>query len=620
MLGLGLWLGMQNTGGGGTPSPTPTPTDTRYKMVVTADIDPANERDDESAAALFLAAQDIYDIKGLIADAPDGQTSGWDAMLTAYDSDYAKLATYGASGQFKTKAALDALKVQGPAGDAPSRGYFISGDTGYAAAEAAADLIIAAAQDASPTGTFQTNPKGKLLVISQGGCSSFAQALNKAVTRGVMPDFCNRVVWLIQSKHNSYMTQNCWKWIMGQHWQSAGVPGNFGALQIINPCYQAYTCNDEAAPAEQVWNYVRGCGAMGLALEAERIASNYTNLYFRAGDGWFYWLLKEFDRLANYDPANASLRCGPLRTITDGSRYPWVTGTWGPSDGAGGWPTTGTTDSPYSPNHYIPPDSVVGINSAKATSNIDDWYDEVVLPLLARYKAANANQVSAMVTNEWLFNEGSGQVANNAVAGKPTLRMGSSTGADAADPAWSPQGIEVLSGDYAFGANDTALNGNTGHTWAAMVKLNAVSTSTNQTIIGRDASGNNANRQFQMRTVNGKLDCFWRYGASTSTTAVADTANMTTDWTLVTLHLNRDKTLILRKNGVEVARATLGGTPNSGDNYNFTIGSRDGSDALNGKIGLIMHGERLLQRHLPAFEQKAVADFLAAHPSESFSL
>ena len=178
MFGFGFGLGFSSASP--SPSPTPTPTDTRYKMVVTADIDPANERDDESAAALFLAAQDIYDIKGLIADAPDGQTSGWDAMLTAYDSDYAKLATYGASGQFKTKAALDALKVQGPAGDAPSRGYFISGDTGYSAAEAAADLIIAAAQDASPTGTFQTNPKAKLLVISQGGCSSFAQALNKA--------------------------------------------------------------------------------------------------------------------------------------------------------------------------------------------------------------------------------------------------------------------------------------------------------------------------------------------------------------------------------------------------------------------------------------------------------
>ena len=599
--------------------------DDRYKIVVTGDIDPGNERDDEAGASLFLADQTRNNIKGLIADAPDGLVSGWAAMLTPYESDYAKVSSYGTAGQYKTKAELEAITVQGARSDAPSRGYFIAGDAEYAAAEAAADLIIAAAQDASPVGTFQTNPKNKLLVISQGGAVSMAQALNKAVTRGVMPDFCNRVVWLVQSKHNSYMTQNAWKWIMAQHWQSAGVPGNFGALQIINPCYQAYTCNDEAAPAEQVWNYVRGCGAMGLALEAERIASNYTNLYFRAGDGWFYWFLKECDRLGSYDPANPALRCGALRTITNGTRYPWVTGTWGPSDGAGGWPTTGTTDSPYSPNHYIPPDSVVGINSAKATSNIDDWYDEVVLKLLARYKAANADQVSAMVTNEWLFSEGSGQAANNAVAGKPSLRMGSSTGADAADPAWSPQGIEVLSGDYAFGANDVALNGNTGHTWAAMVRLNAVNTGANQTIIGRDASGNNATRQFQLRFEAGRINGFWRYGATTTTTPVGGagrgaplaTANV---WVLVTLHLNRDKTLILRVNGVEIDRNTLPGTPNSGDNYSFTIGSRDGSDPLNGKVGLIMHGERLLQRHLPAFEQKAVADFLAAHPTETFSL
>lgn len=594
----------------------------RFMTIYTNDIDPANERDDESQIAVMLANQDIFDIRGLIADAPDGVNSGFTALLNAYNTDYAKVSSYGTAGQFKTLAQLNAMLVQGPNVDSPSRGYYISGDTQFAQAEAAADAIIAAAADADPSGTYATNPYGKLHVISGGAGASIAQALYKAVILGGMPDFCDRVVWHVQSKHNSYVIPNTWKYIMSKHWQAAGVPGDFGDLMIINPCWQTHALNNEGNLAQEVWTYAKGSGAMGAALETERAASNYTNEYLRAGDAWLNWFLYEAHTKQIFDPTSTATSCGRLRTSSNGTRYPWVTGAWGPSNAAGGWSTTGTTDSPYSPNHYIPEAGVDSISTALSAVVIYDWYDWA-LTSLGRYRKANAfNSADAAKTNEWVFADGSsGQTAANTVSGKQTLRLGSGTGADAADPAWVTGGVNILSGDYLYGANDTQLNGNLGHTWVAMVKLNAVAGAANQTIVGRDASGNNATRQFQLRFVNGVPNIFWRYGASISSTSVSGVVPATAgEWMLVVGQLTRSGELILRVDGVEVGRAQLGGTPNTGDNYAFTVGGRDGSDSLNGVLGYLGHFAHLSELQLREAEEQAVTAFLAAHPSETYEL
>lgn len=360
-----------------------------------ADIDPANERDDEPMMSLFLADQPRFNIRGMVADAPDGLTSGYKALTDAYDLDRTNLLSYGTAAQYKTKAQLEAVTYQGSRVDTPTVGYWATWDSGDAlAAHNSAQALIAAADAYGTTaGTPITNPAGKLWVVIGGGWTTLAQALYEAIDLGQDPDFLKKIAIVGQSKHNSYVTKNSWRYICNNQWRTAGVPGKFGDFWAVIGGWMWHSLNrDNGGSDVTFWRNVTSGSAMGAALENERKVSNYKTEYFRAADAGAWFWLSEAMRLNSFDPTNAANKMGPYRLYDDGTGWPYnrSPALWGPSNSGGGWPTGSGYDTRYSPTHWGPPESASSQETALALIPVDapgHWYDQATA-MMDRYKAA----------------------------------------------------------------------------------------------------------------------------------------------------------------------------------------------------------------------------------------
>jgi hypothetical protein len=70
---------------------------------------------------------------------------------------------------------------------------------------------------------------------------------------------------------------------------------------------------------------------------------------------------------------------------------------------------------------------------------------------------------------EWRFNEGSGQVLTDYTGNGHNGRLGTTTGADAADPAWTPQGLSFDGGDFVE-CDNAGISGTVPRTIVAVMK------------------------------------------------------------------------------------------------------------------------------------------------------
>ena len=564
------------------PVVTPTPT-SRMATFVVADIDPANERDDEQAIAMLLADQTRFNVVGLVADAPDGITTGYSALTTAYEADRSKLeAATGNTGLFLTKAQLDARTVQGSKQDAPSGvGYWTQaqweqgGEPG--AGHAAAQALIAAAQaHGSPTGTPQTNPFGKLWVFVQGGWSTIAQALYEAIDLGQLPDILKRVAFLGQSTHNSFVTNDAWLYINSNQWQDPGVPGKFGDMWCVDGCYLWTGLNRRNDVTDtQMWNAAIYGSAMGAALEAERAASNYKELAFRAGDAGAWFWLSEAIRLNNFDPTNSANRIGPYRTYQDGQGWPYnrSPALWGPSNAAGGWPTGPGNDPLYSPTRWGPVESVDSIAAGIAALDLDSagGWNDTVRRVMARYRGLSG--ISEYLTGEWLLDAGAAATTQTIASTEPGMELvrGGDSTVEAADPAWTASGLSFNGSQLAF-RDRTSLTNRQRVTVAAVFKPSTIAAGTRQ-IVARSDNRSGATSQFQLRQ-NGATVEF--VGQGTTPTILTSAALLTTDrFYLAVAHVDLDSRAVrLEIDGQVVATGTLAVNLPTGGTARLAFGAR----------------------------------------------
>lgn len=362
-------------------------------LFITADIDPANERDDESAVALWLATQEYFSIVGLVADAPDGDKTQFNNQSAAMRQDLQKLKVHSPYPQrFKTAIELDAVTVQGANSDAPAVGYRVSGDSQYAQSHAAAQALIAAAV---ANGSVGGGPRDKLWVAVQGGWVTIAQACYEAIQLGEQPDFLKRIRIVGQPNYNSWAAPNAWNYLTANCYASAGVPGLFGDLWALCGYFKWHAHNrDNNGTDATFWASVISYGAMGAFLEAERIVSDWTADYFRAGDaGAWFWLINAF-MLDDFDPESTANPAGPYQTYIGEL---WAAQTFGYGAGSGiGTGNPNPEHTGYSPTMWAPPLTVDdNTTAAVASVVIADWYAQAG-EAMQRYDAATDTSTSLL--------------------------------------------------------------------------------------------------------------------------------------------------------------------------------------------------------------------------------
>lgn len=402
---LGLGLGLPRLGRGLGRSATAP-----LRVFITADMDPANERDDEGAVALWLATQEHFEIVGFVADSPDGNIAQWTAITNAMDDDLQKLKTHSPYPErFKTAAQLQALGVQGATNntvssgatnDALAKGYWESGDSGYAQAHAAAQALITAAQTYGSAGG---GPRDKLWVIVQGGWSTVAQAAREAVELGALPDFFSRIRIVGQPNYNSWAVPNCWNYLTANCWPSSGDPGLFGDMWVLCGYFKWHAHNRNNGGTDTTfWNTAITRGEMGAFLEAERAVSDFTQTYYRAGDagGWF-WLMgaRLLDLAGDADPFNPENTSNPACVVAYRTYVGelWAAQTFG--YGAGSGIQTGTPNPEHTwwnPTGWAPPTTVNdNTTDAYASINMTTWYNHAG-EALERYGSANTTSTTAL--------------------------------------------------------------------------------------------------------------------------------------------------------------------------------------------------------------------------------
>lgn len=436
-------LGSQRAaGGGGGAAPPPV---SRVALFIDADIDftggGLGERDDFSAMALWLAEQDLFNIVGLTASAPDSNASAYEEIIAAYETDFATLsANMPDASVMKTPTQLRGFVTQGSIVDAPARGYWIPGDgAGYNAPHAAAQKLIAAAlANGNPAG----GPAGKLWLMIQGGFTTISQAAHEAVTLGDCPDFFDRVRVVAQPNFNSGRTPNAWAYLFGNAWPSAGTPGIFGNLWMKCGYLQWHAFNrDNLGSDAQFWNSTTSSSAMGAALNSSRDGA-YPTAHWRAGDAGAWFWLRNAVVQNNFDPTNANNPCGIYQTYPGVN--PWPSRTFG----------YGTLVRPEAPNPegltfsntiWAPALTVNTFEASYRAASLSDWYYQVG-QTMQRY-GAPATPISALTSLLYPFTDGSGQVLTDFSGNVRNARLGTTTGIDVTDPAWSAQGLVYSAGD-----------------------------------------------------------------------------------------------------------------------------------------------------------------------------
>ena len=81
--------------------------------------------------------------------------------------------------------------------------------------------------------------------------------------------------------------------------------------------------------------------------------------------------------------------------------------------------------------------------------------------------------VTAGLIAEWRFDEGAGQVLTDHTGNGHHGQLGSTTGADAADPAWTAQGLSFDGGDFVEIGDGAGIEGGVARSFLAVVKTSA---------------------------------------------------------------------------------------------------------------------------------------------------
>lgn len=374
MGGIGLTSSMVGMGAGGSAF-------TPLALHIDSDIDTVGERDDIAAMPLWFATQDVFNIVGLTASAPDSSIVEYQNCIDAYNLDRPTLLRKVTNdSRFKTAAALTALKIQGPTVDAPAVGYRVSGDASYAAAHSCAQLMIANALAYGDPAS--SDPKRKLWIVVQGGYVNLAQAAYEAITLAECPDFFSRVRIIGQPNYNSWAAPNAWNYLFLNAKTGPSTPGIFIDMWMIGAYFMGHALNrNNGASDLTFWNTVVAGSALGAHLLATltRPGGAFTDPYFRAGDAICWMWLYNAILLDDFDPTSVANPAGPYQTHIGVD--PWPSQTFGYDEGTGSPNPEGVT---YSPTIWGP---ALACNSAVAAQGIvdlgtlgdgtDSWYGSV---------------------------------------------------------------------------------------------------------------------------------------------------------------------------------------------------------------------------------------------------
>ena len=393
----------------------------RLAVHIDSDIDTVGERDDIAAMALWFADQANFNILGMTTSPPDSNIQEYLNCIAAYEQDRPALLAKGADPiLFKTADILRSLVVAGTTADAPSRGYRLPGDSQYAGAHAAAQLLIANARDNGNPDS--DDPTRKLWLIVQGGYCTLAQAAYEAVQLGELPDFFDRIRILGQPNWNSSRTINAWSYLFNNCWPAANNPGLFGNMWMLNGYLQWQGFNrDNGGSDTTFWNEVTANSFFGRHLRntLTRPGGTFLTPHFRAGDaGAWFWLLYAKEQ-GNFNPANPNNPCGVYRTYIGEL---WAAQTFGYGPGSGqNINNPDPQGMTYSPTMFAPHLTVDSPADAQAALNLVEWYNRVrsYMALYQRQTApSQITQISAVGTTvSWVLpHDGFSPITNHIIS------------------------------------------------------------------------------------------------------------------------------------------------------------------------------------------------------------
>jgi hypothetical protein len=337
---------------------------TNYNIAILTDLGAVTagggyDWDDHLNLGVALCTQDEFELRFVGTDLSDQNLlRPGDAVRQLYDAYESDLGTGTLPASSLTRKQLNDITVLGPLQTPPAAGYYADGDAGYGRAHNFAQRLIKCARDyGDPSGTFQTNPYGKLWVAINGGYSGLAQTLREAITGTALPDILDRCVFFGCPAWNALQTENAWAYFCNNHYFTDAVtPGIFGDAQMLTiwPLMSAIFNNNEVAQ-QTLWDTMKTQGAMGVYVEATRVGSNSGSEDVpRAGESVLmqYWL-KEAKRIGSWDPTNVNNLAGEGFQLYDNNNWPYAhsgTGLWDAV--ALNWPVAETN---FSPSHWGSP-------------------------------------------------------------------------------------------------------------------------------------------------------------------------------------------------------------------------------------------------------------------------
>lgn len=577
----------------------------RLAIHIDSDIDTVGERDDISAMALWLGNQDDFNLLGFTCSPPDGNHQEYINCINAYASDRAEIISKPGitASDFKTGAELLSLVVDGANIDAPSRGYRLTGESQYAEAHAAAQLLIANARNHGDPASG--DPTRKLWVAVQGGYVTLAQALYEAMDPAgplELPDILDRIRVVGQPNWNSRQAPNSWNYIFGNAWPASGTPGMFGDLWMICGYLQWHAFNrDNGTTDTTFWNEITARSAFGTHLRntLTRPNASFRSPHFRAGDAGIWFWLKSAKDLGSFDPTNPANLCGAYRTYE--GRNPWPSQTVGYGAGSGIQTANPNPEGiTWSPTIWAPELTISSYAAAEAAVDLDAWYS-MVRGFMARYQTEEA-VLPANLVGEWLMmTDGSIPEANGA-------DLTGIYAAPNADPSVEAEGTFFDGNDYArvTAASSQALNLIDNAAFVAVIIPGNLTG--DRVFLARDNGG--ANGHFQFRVSNGMLQFLDR---RQNTVIAADTQALVTEQAYLVSATVSGGQIVLRKNGVQVASVATANTPYS-LTAELTFGCRQATssgtayaDRFSGRMGYAAIWKDYPAADIEALEQRALA-------------
>lgn len=204
------------------------------------------------------------------------------------------------------------------------------------------------------------------------------------------------------------------------------------------------------------------------------------------------------------------------------------------------------------------------------------------------------------IVAEYLFNEGTGLFTDNVGPNDASTNTGT----------WVADGLQIGVGQSALVPNNNSME-SVNSMIVAVFTLNEVSAA--QYLFSNDTSPNNTRQKYLRVNADGSIQCSHRYGASTTATNFSSAPGLFVagGTYCVALRVASNRLMSIWDEGKNNygTPTTIAGTPNSGDGQPFGIGSRiEGTDPLRGRL----HYLAFLQAPDTDEEQRALDGAVAA--------